>query len=180
MTSQPSPEQSPIQIKTACPKNWAELVGDDKKRFCSECNLHVHNAARLTQVEASTLVAKANSRVCMRIEYDASGAPVFRDSHPAVGIKPRSASRFARWALSAAAGLLAACNGSIPTPAATDPVPGTNGGETPSKMGKVVSTELGDVAVPLPAPIERLGEANVVHPPPEPSTQPIPPVNDGK
>ncbi len=180
MTSQQPPAPTPLQIKTACPKNWAELVGDEKKRFCSDCNLHVHNAARLTQVEASTLVAKSSSRVCMRIEYDASGAPLFRDSLPAVDVKSRRVSRIARWALSAAAGLLAACNGSIAPPAATDPSTGTNGGETPSKMGKVVSTVMGDVAVPEPARLERLGEANVVNPLPQPPTQLTPSVNDGK
>lgn len=162
MTEQSQQPSAPLQIQKPCPKSWGELTGDDKRRFCSECSLHVHAAAQLTRSDAQALVTNASSRVCMRIQYDPSGAPIFRDS--AAGdvatarAKLRPAARLARWALSAAAGVLAACHGSFATPAPIDPTLGPDGGEPPSKMGKVCATELlGDVAVP-PGP-ERMGEA---------------------
>lgn len=180
MTDPLPPSTSPLQIKTPCPKNWAELVGDDRRRFCSECSLHVHNAAQLTRSEAQTILAESNSRVCMRIEYDGGGTPIFRDSQPApeVPATRRPAARLTRWVLSAAAGLLAACNGHVSTGANGTPPAGPNPVEPPSKMGKVVSTVMGDVATPpqvqAPQNRELLGE---VAPPAQPPESPAPPTD---
>jgi hypothetical protein len=156
-----------LSIRTPCPKRWEELSGDGRRRFCSECSLHVHNAAELTQREARALVEEATGRVCMRIEYDADGAAVHR---------PTRVARFARWALTSGAALLAACQGG------RDPAPAPQPVEPPSTMGKVAAPQvLGDVAAPpvepaqtpvplrkstmggigdpVPPPVERLGEA---------------------
>ena len=166
--NEPSPQADiQLQIRKPCPKNWAELTGEGKQRFCSQCSLHVHDAAQLTRQEAQALVAQASARVCMRIEYDASGTPLYRDSsaeEPApTRTRKTAAARLTRWALSAAAGLLAACHGSVSPPPSDDP--GANGGESSnSKMGKVSSTLMGDVATP--AIIERLGEVGAVPTPP--------------
>jgi hypothetical protein len=157
MNDQPQP-RVPLQIQSPCPKRWADLEGDGKERYCSACALHVHDAAQLTRAEAQALAAETATRVCMRIRYDPSGAPIFRDSPRA-----RPAARLARWALSTVAGVLAACHGSIPGTTPDDP-----GAEPPSKMGKVSAPEmLGDVAGPSVP--ERMGEAVFV-PAPEPIT----------
>src|SRR5258707_5839749 len=105
--------EPPIQIRTPCSKRWEELVGDERRRFCCECSLHVHNSAELTQREAHALVSQAPGRVCMRIEFDAQGAPVHRRS------------RLVRWAFSAGAALLAACQGG------REPVPAPQPAELP-------------------------------------------------
>ncbi len=142
----------PLQIRKPCPKLWDDLQGDERRRYCSECALHVHNSAALTQREAETLLREAEGRVCMRVEYDPSCAPVFRGTR---------AARLARWALSAGAALLAACQGG-PSGNAVEPQPV----QPPSRMGKVVARqELGDVAVPQPKPVETLGEAVAPTPP---------------
>lgn len=146
MTHAPQPLE--ISIRTPCPKRWEELAGDERRRFCSECCLHVHDSAALTREEAGELVRGAGQRVCMRIEYDSAGAPLFRE--PARGL-----ARLSRWALSAGAALLAACQGSVATQPG-DPAPV----QPPSKMGRVAAPAvMGDVAVAPAAPVERLGEA---------------------
>ena len=144
------PHEPAIQIRTPCPKRWEELVGDERRRFCSECSLHVHNSAALTQREAQALVADAPGRVCMRIEYDPQGAPIHREARVA---------RVARWVLASGAALLAACQGGREPAAAPQPAPPTSRtGQVVATMGKVASTiEMGDVVAP-PAPVERLGE----------------------
>jgi hypothetical protein len=119
-------------------------VGDERRRYCSECCLHVHNAAELTRREARTLVSAAPGRVCMRVEYDARGAPLHRRS------------RLVRWAFAAGAALLAACQGG------REPAPAPQPAEPPSRMGRVVARqELGEVAVqpPVVRPSEVLGGA---------------------
>lgn len=41
------------KIKAPCPKKWDELDGDAKRRFCSECKLHVHNLSEMSARERS-------------------------------------------------------------------------------------------------------------------------------
>jgi hypothetical protein len=167
MTAPTHESSAPLQIQNACPKSWSELAGSGTKRFCSACSLHVHDAAQLTQKEAEALVSAATERVCMRLQYDQDGAPIFRDAPlpQAFAIREplRPLGRIARWFASAAAGALAACHGSVSTPAPGDPAGGTDGAQPPSRMGKVCVTEkVGDVAMPLPQGIERLGEVVAV------------------
>lgn len=167
MTDQPAPEQS-LKIQKPCPKTWEELEGGEQRRYCSECALHVHDAALLTRVEALRMVRESTERVCMRIERDASGREIFRDT-PALG-------RVARWTLSAAAGLLAACNGApadVPQGAAVPSAQGTGDpelGQVPTgTLGKPM-VELGDVALPHepppPEPPRLLGEVGIDPGPP--------------
>lgn len=189
MTVPSQDSHAPLQIQKACPKSWDELTGAGKQRFCSSCSLHVHDAVQLTQKEAEAIVSSATSRVCMRLQYDAAGQPIYSDTRadalPAAREPQRARARLARWAVSAAAGLLAACNGGVSDPAPNDPAGGTNGAQPPSKMGKVCAVEkLGDVAMPLPQGIERLGEVSAVPAPTSAPTSPPPPesrpVHDGQ
>jgi hypothetical protein len=180
MTSQPQPPTphaaSSIHIKTPCPKTWDELSGDDAKRYCSECSLHVLNSVRLTRTQAHRLVATASERVCMRIELDASGAPVFLDSPRPAPVpvpvpirRPRAwAVRAASWIFGAAAGLLAACQRSETLGRAASSPPPPAADQSAAKLGEVATTALlGDVACPPVAPPEVIGEVSAP-PPPEP------------
>lgn len=169
MTNAFDPAETPLRIQTPCPKRWDELSGSGAKRYCSECRLHVHDAAQLTKAEAQALVSSATSRVCMRMEYDAAGEVVFRDHR---ALQPIAASnlrgpivRAARWAMTAAAGVLAACQGGSSD--ACSPTSPSNTAPTSTEMGKVSTTVLGDVATP--PRIEKLGEVHVVDPPPSPT-----------
>ena len=141
-----------LSIRTPCPKRWEELSGDGRRRFCSECSLHVHNAAELTQREARSLVEEATGRVCMRIEYDAQGAPVHRRSR---------AQRWMQGALAAGAALLAACQGGERASSGGQVTGSPQPVEPPSLMGKVAAPpveSMGGVGEPVPPPVERLGE----------------------
>jgi hypothetical protein len=174
MTDRSSPQHESLRIHRPCPKTWEELAGGDERRYCSECSLHVLNAALLAREEAMRLVREAPGRICMRVEHGADGRPVFRD-------EPAAPGRLARWTLSAA-GLLAACSGAPatepPSSSAGTPVPGaqagTTGGEVlPSEpleaLGRV---KLGDVALPPaedpapPEPLRLLGEVSIDPGPP--------------
>ena len=183
MTDQPTELETALQIETPCPMSWGSLKGDDTKRYCSECSLFVHNASQLSRQDAQALVAGADSRVCMRFEYDAAGAPIFLDSQRAESasalVQRSRTQQLARWALAAAAGVLAACSGNQSTPPPVAPTADPNGGETTSLMGRVCTMEvLGDVA--LPERPELMGEAVAVpEPQPEPAVD-VPPPSDGE
>ncbi|HPF14362.1 MAG: hypothetical protein H6830_06135 [Planctomycetes bacterium] len=100
-----------LRIQTPCPKAWNQMQGDGAKRFCDQCQLHVHNSEALTRSEAEALVRSSEERVCMRLVIDATGQPKFRAEPEA---QPPGRLRAAGLAF-AAAGVLAACQ---PTPQA--------------------------------------------------------------
>jgi hypothetical protein len=125
--------RTPLRIETPCPKAWDDLLGDERKRFCSQCQLHVHNSAELTSSEADELVKTASGRVCMRIVTDEGGTPVFKSARP----RTDSLRRIARWSLAAGASLLAACRGEAPVPPSGNPVGGPPGGTPQATLGDV-------------------------------------------
>ncbi|MBK8178182.1 MAG: hypothetical protein IPK67_04675 [Planctomycetes bacterium] len=153
---------NPLAIKTPCPKKWEELTGAGARRFCSECSLHVIDAAALREREARELVAQSPERVCMRLEYDSAGRLRFLDSPAEIGPPPPASRRhpLVRWAVSAAAGLLAACQGEVSRPA---PPAGGEPAVGPSRMGEANTVELGDVALP-PTPAEIMGKVGPAAP----------------
>jgi len=171
--STPAPE---LRITAPCPMKWSELAGDERRRYCGQCSLHVLNAAALTAREAREVLTTATQRVCMRVEYDALGRPIHSDSArayadaraPSTGLR-----RLARWAASAAAGVLAACTGSsTPTcpPAQPGAAIGTPTGTPTSRLGEVERLiVLGEVVAPEPpTPVaggEEVGKVAPLGPP---------------
>jgi hypothetical protein len=43
-------------IARPCPKKWENLRGDNQKRFCDECQLHVHNLSAMSEKEVQALL----------------------------------------------------------------------------------------------------------------------------
>ncbi len=52
------------RIGQPCPKTWDSLDGDAQKRFCSECQHHVHNLSEMSPEEADTLL-RTPGRKCV-------------------------------------------------------------------------------------------------------------------
>lgn len=180
MTHLPLQPEVPLQIKTPCPMKWDDLAGDGPKRFCSQCSLHVHDGAQLTRDEARELVTSATERVCMRLQFDPSGAPMFRGEVAAERTveRPRlsAASRIARWTLTTAAGLLAACHRGASNATVVDPTANPSPPDITRTMGEVcVPEKLGDVQVPTVKTPEIMGKVAVSTPPNQLPTQPPPP-----
>ena len=156
----PNGRRNEIEIETPCPKSWDSLVGDDRRRYCSECELHVHNSAAMTRDEARELARQAGTgdgeRVCMRVVRDASGAPVYLDScsTPVAGPLERpirlvsKGPRAATWVLAAGAALLQACVDPTPEDAGTDPAQATTVPADPVPVPEDPIELLGEVALP--------------------------------
>lgn len=67
------------RVATPCPADWERMEGDEKKRFCGLCNLHVYNVSAMSRGEAEALVARAEGRLCMRLYRRADGTLITRD-----------------------------------------------------------------------------------------------------
>lgn len=54
-----------VRIPKPCPMKWEELVGDEKKRYCSSCELHVHNLSEMSTGERHSFLAASHGRTCV-------------------------------------------------------------------------------------------------------------------
>jgi hypothetical protein len=49
-----------------CPKTWEKMAGDERQRFCTYCNKHVHNLEGLSAKERMTLLTSPAASICSR------------------------------------------------------------------------------------------------------------------
>jgi hypothetical protein len=64
-----------VTIASPCNADWNAMTGNDQVRFCSHCNLDVHNLSRMSRSQAERLVARSNGGLCVRYHHDAAGRP---------------------------------------------------------------------------------------------------------
>jgi hypothetical protein len=131
-----------VTIATPCHARWEDMTGDDRARFCGQCNKHVYNFSAMTRAEVVTLIHEKQGRLCGRFYQRRDGRMLTTDCP--VGVQ-RKRNRLAR-ICGAVAGfvlfLLGGCSRREPTP--------TKQGEvvSPPMMGAPVV--MGDVACPPP------------------------------
>ena len=62
-----------IHIPRPCSQPWDAMKGDERRRFCEACGLHVHNLSAMTAEEAARCVAGGGGRVCVSFERTNDG-----------------------------------------------------------------------------------------------------------
>jgi hypothetical protein len=55
-----------VNVAAPCPADWDEMIGNDVKRFCGQCELNVYNLSGMTREEAEALIINAEGRLCIR------------------------------------------------------------------------------------------------------------------
>lgn len=78
-----------VRVASPCPKRWDELVGDDRTRYCVECNFNVFNLSDMTADEAAELIRSAEGRLCVSYYRRADGTIMTRDCGVAVARRRR-------------------------------------------------------------------------------------------
>jgi hypothetical protein len=68
-----------IQIASPCKSDWNAMSGDNRKRFCGECNLNVYNLSGMSKTEAETLLIESEGRVCVRLYKRSDGSVITKD-----------------------------------------------------------------------------------------------------
>src|ERR1700759_5653562 len=93
--------EPPIIVRTPCPKQWAEMRGDSKTRFCDHCQLHVHNLSAMGGSDLSAIAhLQQTKRICVTYALRADGTMITRRDS-IIEVVQRSCHRIARWLLSA-------------------------------------------------------------------------------
>jgi hypothetical protein len=68
-----------IQVASPCQVSWDKMTGDERTRFCPECQLHVYNLSALSRPEAEELLRRTEGRLCVRLYCRADGTVLTRD-----------------------------------------------------------------------------------------------------
>lgn len=68
-----------LRIASPCPISWDDMTGDERSRHCSLCSLSVFNISELSADEVTSLVAKSNGRLCIRMYRRGDGTVMTSD-----------------------------------------------------------------------------------------------------
>jgi hypothetical protein len=106
MTKYANPLEN-VRVAAPCPADWGKMVGDERVRFCGQCELNVYNLSGMTRREAEALVAGTEGRLCVRFYRRADGTILTRNCPVGLRAVRRKVSRVAGAVLSAALGFFA-------------------------------------------------------------------------
>lgn len=78
-----------IRIASPCPARWTDMTGDDRSRFCAQCQKHVYHLSGMTAEAIATLVIEKEGDFCARFYQRPDGSMLTADC-------PVGAARFPR------------------------------------------------------------------------------------
>lgn len=83
------------------------MIGDERARFCGQCELNVYNLSAMSTLEAESLIARTEGRLCVRYYRRKDGSIITQDCPVGLrGLKQRAA-RIKRAVASLVLGFLA-------------------------------------------------------------------------
>ena len=68
-----------VRVASPCNADWDEMVGNDRTRFCGQCNLNVYNLSSMSKAEAEQLIGGTEGRLCVRYFKRVDGSILTRD-----------------------------------------------------------------------------------------------------
>src|SRR5205085_5753181 len=94
-----------LTIGNPCKSDWQAMTGNQRVRYCQECNKNIYNLSAMTRDEAEALIARFEGRLCARIERDADGVILDDDLRAAPQLISRRVSPVAAALVTALIGL---------------------------------------------------------------------------
>ena len=102
---------SNVKVASPCPTDWDRMIGDERVRFCGQCQLNVFNLSAMTREQAESVIAGAEGRLCVRFYRRKDGSILTQDCPVGLRAIRQRASRIRRAVLSALFGFLAGIGG---------------------------------------------------------------------
>src|SRR6266850_6955546 len=68
-----------VQVAAPCKARWEEMLGSERVRFCGQCNLNVFNLSGMSRLEAESLIARTEGRLCVRFYRRFDGSIITQD-----------------------------------------------------------------------------------------------------
>ena len=66
----------PVRISKPCSEKWSDMQGDDLKRYCAQCNRHVHNLSAMSERKRAAYIRRAGRRLCIAYVQKPNGTVV--------------------------------------------------------------------------------------------------------
>lgn len=71
-----------VSIQQPCPMSWDKMIGDDRVRFCDQCQRQVWNFFEMTDAEIAEVVRSNPESLCAQITKTRDGTLVTKDYRP--------------------------------------------------------------------------------------------------
>lgn len=139
-----------VRVAAPCPANWDSMYGNERVRFCDQCQLNVYNLSDMSEAEAERLIGQAEGRLCVRYYKRRDGSIITQNCPVGLRAIKRRLSRIATAVASSLLSFFAA----IGFYHIVDK-------SRPHVMGRMV---VGDLYRPMPS---NLNQTRVVRPVPE-------------
>ena len=68
-----------VRIASPCSARWADMRGDERVRFCGQCEKKVYDLSMLTRVEAEALIVAQEGSLCLRLFRRVDGTVLTAD-----------------------------------------------------------------------------------------------------
>ena len=68
-----------VEIASPCPASWDSMVGDERVRFCGQCQRHVYNLSAMTAAEGEQLIIEKEGKLCAQIYRRSDGTVLTSD-----------------------------------------------------------------------------------------------------
>ncbi len=78
-----------LRVASPCKADWGAMVGDERVRFCGQCQKNVYNLSGMARDEAQALVRGAEGKLCIRMFKRADGTVLTSDCPDGVRRKQR-------------------------------------------------------------------------------------------
>lgn len=82
-----------VKVASPCNESWDGMVGDERVRFCLQCEKNVFNLSAMTSDEAEALLASRSGELCVRYYQRADGTIMTTDCP--VGVKRKRRKKLA-------------------------------------------------------------------------------------
>jgi hypothetical protein len=68
-----------VKVASPCSARWSDMDGDERARFCAQCQKHVYNLSSLSADDAIALLRAKEGRLCARFYRRADGTILTAD-----------------------------------------------------------------------------------------------------
>ena len=75
-----------VKVASPCAARWGHMIGDDRARFCAQCQKHVYNLSAMTSREAVALIREKEGKLCARFYQRSDGTVLTSDCPLGAGV----------------------------------------------------------------------------------------------
>jgi hypothetical protein len=104
---------SKVRVASPCPADWDSMIGDERVRFCGQCELNVYNLSAMTKAQAENLIVRTEGRLCVRFYRRKDGSVLTQDCPVGLRALRQRMSRIRRSLVAGVLGFIAGAGGAM-------------------------------------------------------------------